>query len=234
MANLVDRTAASVAHSPAPDDRSVRLGHNAPPAPSQPRRRRVLPLPDPATVPMSELFERRVAPELIRFVALSQSMGMVCVHGAWILFAIALWNHHGGAGDGVAALGARLLRAYAWLGGIGPDGRGDEGDMMLVWGKLSLVVYALDALLRALRGPRRAIALWRLALGSGAVACAGMGFALWPQGLDGEAIAVALGFGVFATGATFWGVGARRLGEALAQKLERAAPRDAARRAAAG
>jgi hypothetical protein len=173
---------------------------------------------------MPPFLERRVVPELIRLFAASQAMAMVAVHAAWLLLAIAVWGHAGDS-EVMDAVGKRLLRAYAWLGGIGPDGRGDETRLMLVWAKLSFVVYGVEVLLRMVRGERRPIALWRLALGSGAVAFAGVLFALRPQGLDGEALAVASGFGLFALGATFWGVGARRLGDFIARRLEAGRPR---------
>jgi hypothetical protein len=176
---------------------------------------------------MTDPLVRRLAVEAIRLFAASQAVGMVFVHAAWLLLAIALWRHHA-EGSMVDALGTRLLRSYAWLGGIGPDGRGDETGMMLVWGKISVVVYALDALLRAVRRGRRPIAMWRVAIGSALVVFAGFLFAFWPKGLDADAWLLATMFAVFGLGATFWAVGAHRLGELLAERMLATAPGPAA------
>jgi len=164
---------------------------------------------------MPPWIERRLLPEALRLFAASQALPLVAVHAAWILLLAG-----NGGGEGV-------IRSFVWLGGVGLDGHGDETTLMWAWTRLAFVVYALDLALRALRGERAPIALWKLALGSAAVAALGIAAATRTHGLDaGERAFTVAFFALFAAGAAFWAVGLQRLAEQFARsRLADAAPR---------
>jgi len=47
---------------------------------------------------------------------------------------------------------AQSMHAIVWPGGIDADGHGNETHLLAVWGKLSLVVYACNAVCRWIIG----------------------------------------------------------------------------------
>jgi hypothetical protein len=60
----------------------------------------------------------------------------------------------GADSGGTAAVTRTLVRAYACLGGVDANGHGDAQSPMVVWARIALVIYALDALWRWLFGLR--------------------------------------------------------------------------------
>ena len=166
---------------------------------------------------------RALGAHLIRFVAASQATAVLVLHGAWLLLVAATWGSADGGGD-FAALGRPLVRAFAWLGGIGPDGHGDAGNVAQAMGLLTLPFYVLASLRKALRkgqAPSRwPIHAW--AFGSGAIAFAGFALGMWKGGglsLAGVAGMAAL-FAALTAIATAWAVAADRFGAQLAARLE--------------
>ncbi|HEY5972856.1 MAG TPA: hypothetical protein VIT22_13010 [Pseudoxanthomonas sp.] len=172
---------------------------------------------------MNEGIARRIGIEAIRYVASTQAMGMVVFHGAWMLLALATWKHAAGGESGMGSIAHGLLRAYRWLGGVDPDGHGDAGNLMAVFGKLSLVVYAVSALFRRLFGAWPPAPLWLVATISGLVALFGYLLAIWPSlvanGKAGDTAFVVGTFTVLATLSTLWAVLARRGGEWLIARM---------------
>lgn len=160
--------------------------------------------------------------QAIRFLAGTQAFGMVIFHGGWILLALATWGLEAGPDSSTATLSRALVRAYAWLGGVDEYGHGDGSLMMVVWAKLSLVVYLIDAAIRRVRGERKPVSLWRAAAASGAIALCGYLFAFWPTAKSGfENVFPALLFSVLALLATAWAVLAQRLGEILVARIRK-------------
>ncbi|MGQ0798858.1 MAG: hypothetical protein ACT4NL_01940 [Pseudomarimonas sp.] len=158
--------------------------------------------------------------QAIRFLAGTQAFGMVTFHGGWILLALATWGFEAGPDSSTATVSRALVRAYAWLGGVDENGRGDGTLMMVVWAKLSLVVYLIDAAIRGVRGERKPVALWRIALASGAIALSGYLIAFWPTAKSGfENVFPAVLFSVLTVLATAWAVLAQRLGEFLVARI---------------
>ena len=109
------------------------------------------------------------------------------------------------------------MRGYAWLGGVDEHGRGDGDNLLSVWAKRSLVVYLIDAALRALRGPRPAQprrSVWWWSGLSGLGTLFGMGLAFWPTDdpLLGLTPLLVL-FSALSAGAAAWAVFIRRLVE---------------------
>ena len=71
-------------------------------------------------------------------------------HGAWILLALTTWRQ--GGVNAATYLMAQSMHAIVWPGGIDADGHGNETHLLAVWGKLSLVVYACNAVCRWIIG----------------------------------------------------------------------------------
>ena len=146
----------------------------------------------------------------LRYFAASQAGPVVILQGVWIILATATWSDAYGADSGVAEAMRTLMRGYAWLGGTDEYGRGHGNTLLVVWGKLSLVIYLIEALLRALRGPRPAKprrSVWWWAGLSGMATILLMGFALWPteDSLLGLTPLMAL-FSALSAGAAAWAV----------------------------
>jgi hypothetical protein len=170
---------------------------------------------------MSYISTRTAAPHLIRLVASSQAFGMVVLHAAWMLLAAATW---GGAGA-ASSFTAPVVRAFIWLGGVDDSGHGDAASIMIVWGKLSLLIYLLDLLYRRAAGERRPRRIATLTLVSGAIALAGWVLALWPtaNGLGDASVAVM--FAGLTAAATAWAIAVRRVADAQVAAFERDAGR---------
>jgi len=169
-----------------------------------------------------------IARHALRYFAAAQAGPVVILQGAWIILATATWSHAYGADSGVAEAMRTLMRGYAWLGGTDEYGHGNGNTLLVVWGKLSLVVYLIDAALRALRGPRparprRSVWLWAGLSGLGTII--GMGFALWPtpDSLFDLAPLMIL-FAALSAGAAAWAVLSRRLVERLSTPQQEIAP----------
>lgn len=158
-----------------------------------------------------------IARQALRYFGAAQAGPVVILQGAWIILAAGTWSHAYGADSGVGEAMRTLMRGYAWLGGTDEHGRGNGNVLLSVWGKLSLVVYLIDAALRAIRGPRPATpqrSVWWWAGISGLVTLFGMGFALWPTP-DSllELTPLLVLFSVLSAGAAAWAVLTRRLVE---------------------
>lgn len=163
---------------------------------------------------------RLVAAHVVRFVAASQAAPALLVHGAWLLLFAAVTNAAGGDGEPVARA---FLRLFRWLGGIGPDGHGDEGHIVQAMALMSLPVYVVAALRARVGGPRPPFwrSLFRWSAVSGAVALAGYVLALTRAGglATAEVAGLSLLFATIAAGATGWAVAAERLGDLIASHL---------------
>ena len=162
-----------------------------------------------------------LAVQLIRYLAATQALWLVLVHGGWMLLALTVWRH---AGDDGSPAAATALRWFARLGGVGENGHGDESDLFVVWGKLSLVPWLAREAWRAWRGPRPPASV-RALLGvialSGAVAFVGY-FLAMRAGADGQAGGVPLVAAVFAVvalGATAWTIASQRIADWLVARI---------------
>lgn len=169
-----------------------------------------------------------IARHALRYFAAAQAGPVVILQGAWLILATATWSHAYGDDSGVAGAMRALMRGYAWLGGTDEYGHGDGYTLLVVWGKLSLVVYLIDSALRALRGPRPARArrsVWFWAALSGLGTIFGMGFALWPTP-DSlfDLVPLLILFSVLSAGAAAWAVLSRRLVERLTTPEQQIAP----------
>jgi hypothetical protein len=161
----------------------------------------------------------------IRLLAGTQAFGMVVLHAGWMLLALATWGHAEDPGS-AHSITAPIVRAFIWLGGVDHAGRGDENSIMLVWGKLSILVYLLDLAWRRLTGERPPRSVWKLALLSGAISLAGWSLAIWPTNPPwGDTWIIAL-FAVLTAIATGWAILVRRLGDLIITGLEQRAARD--------
>ncbi|MEO6227605.1 MAG: hypothetical protein ABIO61_07085, partial [Thermomonas sp.] len=158
-----------------------------------------------------------LARHALRYFAAAQVGPVVILQGVWMILATATWSHAYGADSGVAEAMRALMRGYAWLGGTDEFGRGNGNTLLLVWGKLSLVLYLIDAALRALRGPRPAKprrSVWWWAGLSGLATLLVMGVALWPTQDSLLALTpLMLLFSALSAGAAAWAVLTRRLVE---------------------
>lgn len=157
----------------------------------------------------------------IRYFAAAQAFPMVFFHAGWILLAVATWGHAAGPDSAVGAVTQGLVRAYSWLGGADAEGHGDEDGLMIVWAKLSLVLYAVEAAWRWLVGERKPMRLLRVAGISTGVALVGYVAAFLPTGDLGEAPLVIVGFSMLAGLAAAWSVGMHRLAAALELQVDR-------------
>lgn len=168
---------------------------------------------------MTKSLKRAAASHLISYLASTQAFAMVVLHAGWVLLALATWGAaEGGAGAG--SITRPLVRAFVWLGGVDEHGHGDATTIMAVWGQLSLVVYALELLVKKVRGERPPLGLARVSMISGLVALAGWLFALWPTP-DGLGDAwVALLFAVLTLAATMWALAASRVAELLVARFQ--------------
>ena len=173
---------------------------------------------------------RFVAAQAIRFVAASQSSVALLMHGAWLLLAAATSKADGGSSS--PAVGA-FLRLFAWLGGIGPDGRGDGGNVVQAMALLTVPIYVIAAIRARRDAPRapflRTVVRWTVA--SGVVAFAGFGFAFWRGGglTPGEIAWLTVLFGTIAAVATAWAVAADRVGDLLADRAVSRTPAEPGR-----
>ena len=149
----------------------------------------------------------------VRYVAASQAFAMVILHGGWILLALATWGHVSGPEGGVGDLSRGVVRAYAWLGGVDEHGHGGERNLMAVWAKLGLVIYAIESLWHRMRGPRKPMGWGRIMLASWLVALLGYIGALFPTGDLGEATLMLVVFPILAALATAWSIAAHRLAD---------------------
>lgn len=160
-----------------------------------------------------------IARHALRFFAVAQAGPVVILHGAWIILATATWSHAHGPDSAVAEAMRTLMRGYAWLGGVDDQGHGNGTTLLAVWGKLSLLLYLIDAALRALRGPRPAkprISVWWWGALSGLATLLGMAFALWPTPDPLLELApLLLLFSAVSAGAAVWAVFTRRLADRL-------------------
>lgn len=166
---------------------------------------------------LTPVLKNAIARHALRYFAASQAGPVVILQGVWIILATATWSHAYGADSGVAEAMRTLMRSYAWLGGTDGHGGGNGNTLLVVWGKLSLVMYMIEASLRALRGPRPAQprrSVWLWAGLSGLVTFFVMGFALWPtqDSLLGLTPLMVL-FSALSAGAAAWAVLTRRLAE---------------------
>ena len=155
--------------------------------------------------------------EAIRYFGLTQAGPAVILHGAWMLLVLAtLQDDYGG-------LTRPLVQAFQWLGGADSRSAGAERTLLIVWAKIALVLYFLQLIARALRGPRAPLRLWVLALGSGIVALLGysVGF-LGDQGNGNrvELLLLAALLATLAAAAVAWAVLAKRAAESLVRRLD--------------
>jgi len=165
---------------------------------------------------------RTLLVEVVRYLGVTQAGAVVILHGAWMLLALAVFQHASGDPTPGSDVSRALVRAYAWLGGTNADGVGNEAGMLVVWGKISLVLYLLDTVARALFGPRKPVRLWVSVLASGVVALLGFGVSFFAS--EGSASATSLGllallFGALAAAAMAWAVLARRIAEAVIRRI---------------
>ena len=157
--------------------------------------------------------------EAIRYFGLTQAGPAVILHGAWILLVLAtLQDDYGG-------LTRPLVQAYRWLGGADSQGAGAEASLLIVWGKIALVLYFLQLIARALRGPRAPLRLRMrvLALGSGIVALLGYSFGFLGDEGNGNRVELLLLAALLATlaaAAVAWAVLAKRAAEFLVRRLD--------------
>lgn len=175
---------------------------------------------------MNEGLKRGLCTQLIRYIASTQAMPVMVLHGAWVLLALASWSHAIGGEAGAGGIPRAVLRAYAWLGGVDEGGHGDASNLLGVLAKLSLVAYAIGALWQRMFGASRPLRWWLLALGSGVVALAGYGLAMWPSlpaGKPGDAAFVIGWLALLAALSMAWAVLARRGGERLVRSMEQRA-----------
>lgn len=153
--------------------------------------------------------------QAIRYLAASMAFPMVFFHAGWVLLAVATWGHAAAPDSAVAAVAQSLARAYAWLGGVDASGHGDEDGLMVVWAKLSLLVYAAESLWRWAFGERKPMRLARVAMLSTAVALVGYALAFAPTGELVEAAPIGVGFSILAGLATAWSMAMHRLAAGL-------------------
>lgn len=154
----------------------------------------------------------------IRWVAASQMLAGVAIHGIWMLLAAHTWTEASPSGGTVGVVTDKAMAFYVWLGGMGPDGRHGNIDSLLVaWFKLSLPFYLLGELWRWKRGPRPPIRWWVLVLLSSGVALAGYSLTLWPAlptvGNAQDAPWLVGMMTMAAALATAWAIVSHRLGE---------------------
>ena len=167
--------------------------------------------------------------QALRYFAAAQAGPVVILNGAWMILASATWSHAYGTDSGVADAMRTLMRGYAWLGGVDADGHGNGATLLVVWGKLSIVYYLVDAAVRAVRGARpeggARWSVWRWAGLSGLATLIGMGFALWPsEGSLPGALPVLVLLAAVSAAAAAWAVLARRLADHLASRLQPVGP----------
>ncbi len=164
---------------------------------------------------------RTLLVEGIRYVGTAQAGPVVILHAAWMLLALAAWQ------DANADFTRPLVRAFVWLGGTDGHGVGNGSAILAVWGKISLVLYLIQALARRMFEPREPLRLWVLTLVSGGVALLGYGLAFLGDEGNGNTVArVSLSL-LFAAGAAVmaaWAVLASRFAELLVRRLEEADP----------
>jgi hypothetical protein len=172
---------------------------------------------------------RRIAGEALRYAASTQVTAAVVFHAGWLLLATATWGHASGGEGAIGVTMRTVISAFVWLGGVDDVGHGDVGTIMVVWAKLSLLVYLVAAALRRWRGERRPLRIAHVALLSAVIAIAGYTFALWHEPQRGPAIALTIGFSALASITTVWAVlvqrMAARVAEALVEPSEPASPR---------
>ena len=172
---------------------------------------------------------RIVAGQAIRFVAASQSAVALLMHGVWMLL---LAGTTQAAGDGIPVARA-FVKLFAWLGGIGPDGHGDEGHIVQAMALLTVPVYVVAAVVSRRGAPRPPFGrtLIRWAVASGAIAFCGFVLAFRQGGglTSGEAIGLAALFAAIAAGATAWAVAVDRVCDLVASNVERGTRAEPAR-----
>jgi len=142
---------------------------------------------------------------------------MVVLHFAWV-FMLIMAMKVGMAGDAAATAGGKLLEVFRWLGGMDAAGHGGIGEVMKVWGMLSILVYLACLGLDHLRGarPRPAWSVLQTSLVSGAVALTGFGIAmtlLEPVSSGGSSLwfVVSMAFATFLS--TAWATAVARCAE---------------------
>lgn len=173
---------------------------------------------------------RRLALEALRYLASTQLFGMVVLHAGWMLLAAATWGHGASEGEGAALVTRPLMRAFAALGGVDAQGHGDANSIFQVWLILSLPVYLLVSLWRALRPGRKPWGFWRSVMVSTAVAAAGYTFAFLGDARNEGVVVALIVFTVATALASVWGLGVQWLAELVTRSYS-AAP---ARRRVAG
>lgn len=157
------------------------------------------------TPPRGNRLALAFAEHLRGYLVSTQSTFMVVCHFGWMMMLLIGLNDSGLPGSGLRQLGQWLLRAYAGLGGVDDSGHGGVPELMEVWGKLSVGVYALQWLLRRVRGERPLWSFWRAVGLSTGIAAAGYGVAfaaIGPamSGSGGEALGILFAF----VGVTFF------------------------------
>lgn len=167
---------------------------------------------------------RRLALEGLRYLASTQIFGMVVLHAGWMLFAAATWSYGASEGEGAALVTRPLMRAFAALGGVDAQGHGDENSIFQVWLILSLPVYVLLSLWRALRPARKPWSFWRCVMVSTLLAAAGYTFAFLGDSRNEGVLVAIIGFTVATALASAWGLGAQRLAELATPSKPSVAP----------
>lgn len=156
----------------------------------------------------------------IRWIAASQALGVVLIHGIWMLFIAHTWTEAYPKEQITGAVINKAMAVFKWLGGMGPDGHHANNDTLLVvWFKLSPLMYLLAELWRWKRGPRPPVRWWVMILWSTGTAFAGFSFALWaavPALLNlPDALWLLAAMTITALLVTTWAVLSDRLGERL-------------------
>lgn len=168
-----------------------------------------------ATSHAASTWQQRLAAHALRLAAASQSVYMVVLHFAWV-FMLVMAMKVGMAGEAAATASGALLEVFRWLGGMDAGGHGGIGEVMKVWGMLSILLYLARLALHHLRGgrPRPAWSVLRTSLVSAAVALAGFGIAmalLEPASSDSLWFVLAMAFATFLS--TAWATAVGRCAE---------------------
>lgn len=157
--------------------------------------------------------------QVVRYIAATQCFAMVFFHAGWILLAVATWAHLGGPDSAIGALTRVFVSAFAWLGGVDSQGQGDGSTLMIVWAKIALAIYLVEALWRRLYGAPRPVGLGRIAVVSWLIAQAGYVVAILPTGGLAESMIVLVLFPILAAVSTVWAVAMHRLAKLVEDRI---------------
>lgn len=134
---------------------------------------------------MKPSLRRTVLVEVIRYMGVTQAGPAVILHGAWMLLALAVWQHATAGSTSSADFTRPLLRAFVWLGGTDGHGVGSASNLVVVFGKISVVLYLIEAMVHRAVGPRAPVRLRVVALASGCISFLGYGLSFLSGAADG-------------------------------------------------